>query len=111
MTAAEVISVLTQAWNAGDDTERLRLLSASRLPDAVFVSPQGPTAGIPARSASTGKFRRAFPAAVVSFGRPDEHGGLARVAWTTQWNNGSLWGSRTRPPFLTWASTRPARIR
>jgi len=22
-----------------------------------------------------------------------------------------LWGSRTRPPVLTWASTRPARIR
>ena len=23
----------------------------------------------------------------------------------------TLWGSRTRPPVLTWASTRPARIR
>ena len=84
MTAAEVIPAFAQAWNTGDDAERLRLLSASCLPDAVFVSPQGPTAGIAARSASTGEFPRAFPAAVVSFGRPDEHGGLARVAWTTQ---------------------------
>ena len=30
----------------------------------------------------------AFPGAIVSFGRPDAHGGFARVAWTTQWNNG-----------------------
>jgi hypothetical protein len=88
MTAAEVISAFAHAWNAGDDAERLRLLSASCLPDAVFVSPQAPTAGIAALSASIKEFRRAFPAAVVSFGRPDEHGGFARVAWTTQWNNG-----------------------
>jgi hypothetical protein len=52
------------------------------------VSPQGSTAGIAALSASIGEFRRAFPAAVVSFGRPDERGGFARVAWTTQWNTG-----------------------
>jgi hypothetical protein len=89
MTAAEVISASTSAWNAGDDAERLRLPSAACLPDAVFASPQGPAAGIAALSASIGEFRRAFPAAVVSLGRPDEHGGLARVAWTTQWNNGS----------------------
>jgi hypothetical protein len=24
----------------------------------------------------------------VRSGHPDEHGGFARVAWTTQWNNG-----------------------
>ena len=47
----------------------------------------GRTAGIGALSASIAQFRRAFPAAIVSFGRPDEHGGFARVAWTTQWNS------------------------
>jgi len=88
MTAAEMISALARAWNAGDDAGRLRLLSASCLPDALFVAPQGPAAGIAALSASIGELRRAFPAAVVSFGRPDEHRGFARVAWTTQWNNG-----------------------
>jgi hypothetical protein len=29
-------------------------------------------------------------------------------ALTSMW---SLWGSRSRPPALTWASTQPARIR
>jgi hypothetical protein len=63
-------------------------LAAACLPDAVFVSPQGQTIGIGALSASIGEFRRAFPAAVVSFGTADEHGGFARMAWTTTWNNG-----------------------
>lgn len=88
MTAAEVITAFARAWNIEDGDERLRLLAAACLPDAVFISPQGHTAGIGALSASIAEFRRAFPAATVSFGHPDEHGGFARVAWTTQWNNG-----------------------
>lgn len=88
VTAAEVIAAFARAWNVDDDAERLRLLTTACLPDAVFVSPQGHTAGVGALSASIAEFRRAFPAAVVGFGRPDEHGGFARVAWTTQWNNG-----------------------
>lgn len=88
MTAAEVIAAFARAWNTGDGEERLRLLIAACLPEAVFVSPQGPTAGTGALSASIAEFRRAFPAAIVSFGRPDEHGGFVRVAWTTRWNNG-----------------------
>jgi hypothetical protein len=88
MTVADVIAAFEAAWNATDEAERLRLLTASCVADAVFVSPQGSTAGIGALNASIGEFRRAFPAAVVSFGRPDEHGGYARVAWTTRWNDG-----------------------
>src|SRR5579864_3643516 len=37
MTAAEVIDAFAQAWNTGDDIERLRLLTAACVPDAVFV--------------------------------------------------------------------------
>jgi hypothetical protein len=88
VTAAEVITAFARAWNIEDGDERLRLLTAACLPDAVFVSPQGHTAGIGALSASIAEFRGAFPAAVVRFGQPDAHGGFARVAWTTQWNNG-----------------------
>jgi hypothetical protein len=88
MTVAEVIAAFEAAWNATDGAERLRLLTASCLSDAQFVAPQGLTAGIDALNASIGDFRRAFPAAVVSFGRPDEHGGYARVSWTTRWNTG-----------------------
>jgi len=58
MTGAEVISAFAHAWNAGDDAEYLRLLSCP--PDAVFASPQGPTAGIAALSTSIGEFRSAF---------------------------------------------------
>ena len=45
---------------------------------------------------------RAVPKVLFTFGREDE---LDRDAVKR------LWGSRTRPPVLTWASTRPARIR
>lgn len=88
VTVAEVITAFARAWNIEDGDERLRLLTAACLPDAVFVSPQGHTAGIGALSTGIAEFRRAFPAATVSFGHPDEHSGFARVAWTTQWNNG-----------------------
>jgi hypothetical protein len=88
VTAADVFATFARAWNAADGGERLRLLTAACVPDAVFVSPQGRTTGIGALSASIAQFRHAFPAATVSFGRPDEHGGFARAAWTTQWNNG-----------------------
>jgi hypothetical protein len=77
VTAVEVIAAFARAWNTRDDDERLRLLTAACFPEAVFVSPQGHTAGIAALSASIGEFRRAFPAAIVSFGRPDERGGFA----------------------------------
>ncbi len=40
------------------------------------------------RRTRIGEFRRAFPAAVVSFGAADVHNGFARVAWITTWNNG-----------------------
>jgi hypothetical protein len=89
VTATEVFAVFARAWNAADGDERLRLLTAACVPDAAFVSPQGRTAGIGALSASIAQFRRAFPAAIVSFGRPDEHGGFARVAWTTRGTAGS----------------------
>jgi hypothetical protein len=107
MTLAELISAFSQAHNPEGDAERPRLLSASCLPDAVFASPRGPTAGIATLSASIAEFGRAFPAAVVSFGRPDQHGGFARVAWTTRWNNGSRpWPVRTSPnPPRTGASS------
>jgi hypothetical protein len=88
MMIAEVMGGFARAWNADDDTARLRLLEASSLPDAVFVSPQGTIRGIGALCSSIGQFRRAFPAAVVSFGQPDEYGGFARVAWLTRWNSG-----------------------
>jgi hypothetical protein len=86
--AAEAIATFARAWNADNDAERLRLLAASCVPDALFASPQGRIRGIDELSASIGEFRLAFPAATVSFGRPDEYGGFARVAWTTRWNNG-----------------------
>jgi hypothetical protein len=88
MTAAEVIDAFARAWNTGDDIERLRLLTAACVPDAVFVSPQGRSSGVEVLGASIAEFRRAFPAADVTFGAPDEHGGFVRVAWTTYWNNG-----------------------
>jgi hypothetical protein len=88
MLAAEVIDALARAWNTEDDTERLRLLSSACLPDAHFLAPQGRTVGVKALSAGIKEFRRAFPAAVVSFGSPDGYGGFARVTWTTDWNNG-----------------------
>ena len=55
---------------------------------AVFVAPQGTTAGAAALSASIGEFGRAFPVAVVSFGVPGEHSGFARVAGLTGFSNG-----------------------
>jgi hypothetical protein len=88
MMVADVIAAFEAAWNAPDEAGRLRLLAASCVPDAVFVSPQGSAAGIGALNASMGEFRRAFPAAVVAFGRPDGHGGYARVGWRTRWHNG-----------------------
>jgi hypothetical protein len=90
MTPAAAVAAFAAAWNTDDDDQRLRLLTASCLPDAVFVSPQGRMIGAGAVSATIGEFRRAFPAAVVSFGAADEHGGIARAAWTTTWNNGQL---------------------
>jgi len=90
MTPAEVIDAFARAWNTGNDAERWALLSAACVPDAVFVAPQGQTCGVEALGASIAEFRRAFPAAIVSFGAPDGHGGFARVAWTTRWNNGQL---------------------
>jgi len=86
MLVGEVIAAFEAAWNASDEAERLRLLAIACVPEAVFVSPQGTTVGIGALNASIADFRQAFPAAVVSFGRPDEHGGYARVAWATRWN-------------------------
>ena len=86
MLITDLIAAFEAAWNASDDTERLRLLAIACVPDAVFVSPQGSTDGIAALNASIAEFRRAFPAAVVSFGSPDEHSGYARVAWATRWN-------------------------
>jgi hypothetical protein len=83
-----VIAAFARAWNVEDDVERIRLLTASCLPDAAFASAQGPTGGISALSTSIGEFRRAFPAAIVSFGRADEFGGFVRVARTAEWNNG-----------------------
>jgi hypothetical protein len=93
MTPAEVIDAFARAWNTGNDAERLELLATACLPDAVFVAPQGQTRGVEALSAGIAEFRHAFPAATVSFGPPDGHGGFARVAWATRWNNG--------PPPLT----------
>jgi hypothetical protein len=92
MTPAEVIDAFARAWNTGNDAERLGLLAAACLPDAVFVAPQGQTCGVEALGASIAEFRRAFPAAAVSFGTPDGYGGFARVAWATCWNDG-------RPPL------------
>jgi hypothetical protein len=88
MTVTEVIQAFARAWNTDEDAGRLRLLAAACLPDAVFVSPQGMLTGISDLCASIGEFRRAFPAAVVIFGPPDEHGGYVRVAWATHWNTG-----------------------
>jgi hypothetical protein len=88
MSAVETIAAFAAAWNAHADDERLLLLSESCVPDAVFVAAQGTTAGTAALSAGIGEFRRAFPAAVVSFGLPDEHNGFARVAWITHFNSG-----------------------
>ena len=88
MLVTDVIAAFEAAWNANADAERLRLLASACVPEAVFVSPPGTTVGIGALNTSIAEFRHAFPAAVVSFGRPDEHGGYARVAWATRWNSG-----------------------
>jgi hypothetical protein len=48
MTPAEVIDAFARAWNTENDAERLALLSAACLPDAVFVAPQGQTCGVEA---------------------------------------------------------------
>ena len=88
MTVAEIIGAFARAWNCDDDAGRARLLAACCVPDAVFASPQGTIAGTAALAASIAGFRRAFPAAVVSFGGADEHGGFVRVAWVTRWNTG-----------------------
>lgn len=88
MTVSEVTAAFAHAWNTGDDAVRRRLLSACCLPDARFVSPQAAIAGTGALAASIGEFRRAFPAAVVSFGQPDEYDGFVRVAWVTHWHTG-----------------------
>ncbi len=88
MSSVEVIAAFAAAWSAQADAERLVLLADSCLADAMFAAPQGTTAGTAALCASIREFRRAFPAAVVSFGVPDEHHGFARVAWITHFNNG-----------------------
>jgi len=88
MTVAEGMQALARAWNTDDDAGRLRLLVAACVPDGVFAAPQGTLTGIGALCASIGEFRQAFPAATVTFGPPDEHGGFVRVAWATHWNNG-----------------------
>ena len=98
----DLIAAFEAAWNASDDAERLRLLAIACVPDAVFVSPQGTTAGIGALNASIAEFRRAFPAAVVSFGRPDEHGGYARVAWPHGGiPAGPIWSAKISPSWRT----------
>jgi hypothetical protein len=88
MTSCEVIKAFAGAWNAGDAAERLRLLAASCLPDAVFVSPAGQVRGTAALSDSIGQFRQAFPASTVSFGIPDVHNDFVRVAWVTRFGTG-----------------------
>jgi hypothetical protein len=87
MTVAEVMRAFARAWNTDDDAGRLRLLAAACVPDAVFVA-QGTLTGIGALGTSIGAFRRAFPAAAVTLGPADEHGGFLRVAWATHWNTG-----------------------
>lgn len=88
MTLDDVVAAFAAAWNTDGDGERKRLLAVACMPEALFVSLRAKTVGIGALSASIGEFRRAFPAAVVSFGVADQHGGFARMAWTTTWNNG-----------------------
>jgi SnoaL-like domain len=88
VSAVEMIAAFAAAWNTADDAERLALLAGCCLPDAVFAAPQGKVTGIDAMSASIGEFRRAFPAADVSFGVPDGYGQFARVSWVTRWNDG-----------------------
>ena len=88
MRAEQVAAAFAAAWNTGDDAERLTLLAACCLPDAVFVAPQGQVTGIDALGGSIGEFRRAFPAAQVAFGVPDGHGSFARVSWVTRWQDG-----------------------
>jgi hypothetical protein len=50
----EAIAAFGAAWNTADDAERLRLLTACCLPDAVFAAPQGQVTGIHALGASIG---------------------------------------------------------
>ena len=88
MRADEAVATFGAAWNAADDDERLQLLAACCLPDAVFVAPQGQITGIAALGASIGEFRRTFPASRVEFGAPDGYGGFARVSWITRWLDG-----------------------
>lgn len=88
MRADEVIAAFGAAWNTVDDGERLQLLAACCLPEAVFAAPKGQVTGIDALSASIGEFRRAFPAARVEFGVPDGYGCFARVSWVTHWLDG-----------------------
>jgi hypothetical protein len=49
VTTAEVVAAFALARNADDEAERLRLLTAACLPDAVFVSPEGAHGRLPFR--------------------------------------------------------------
>jgi hypothetical protein len=88
MDLPHVVADFAAAWNSEDDAERLRLLTQSCVPDAVFVARHGVTRGVGALSASIGEFRGSFPAATVTVGCPAGFADVARFAWATQWNDG-----------------------
>jgi hypothetical protein len=88
-TAPELIAAFARAWNVEDErrahTAAHGLVSTRR---SLRIAARPNWWGQCALSTSIGEFRRAFPAAIVSFGRPDEHGGFVRVARTAEWNKG-----------------------
>ena len=87
VTLEDRLSSFEGAWNADDLAERRRLIHLACAEDAVFVT-HGAKSGLEEVLSGIGEFRKSFPAAIVTFATPDEHGGFARVAWKTAWNDG-----------------------
>jgi hypothetical protein len=88
LNADEAVRTFIAAWNTGDDSERLELLSSCCTAGAEFISPQGVISGIDSMSAAMREFRRASPSAFVVNGAIDVHNGCVRFRWRTDWNDG-----------------------
>ena len=88
MKAHDLVQKLARAWNTEDRDDRTRLLEETCAVDAEFVSPYGVTHGIEEYARGIAIFRKSFRKARSVHGRPDEHHGFFRFAWTTNWNDG-----------------------
>lgn len=81
MTPAEVFDAFARAWKAGNDDERLALLTTACVPDVLSVAPKSQISGVEGLSANIAAFRCAFPSFTISFGTLESSGEFFRVAW------------------------------